>query len=64
LALAGFLCAFFALFLLPPLFGIAGLILGGLAMSRGDSLGLAALITSGVTMAIGMFLGIIAFGGF
>ena len=55
----GIVCAVISLALLPPLFGIAGIILGTLALKKGQrNLGLIAIILSAVFMVIGMIVGV------
>lgn len=51
----GIVCAVIFLGLFPPLFGIAGIILGVLALKKGQiNLGLIAIILSAVFMVIGI----------
>ncbi|MEX0617132.1 MAG: hypothetical protein WD231_05020 [Candidatus Woykebacteria bacterium] len=55
----GIVCAVIALFLFPPIFGIAGIILGSVSLKKGErNLGLIAIILSAVFMVIGIILGI------
>jgi len=59
----GIVCAVLSLALLPPVFGIAGIILGSLSLKKGEkNLGLIAIILSAVFMVIGMIVGV-AVGG-
>ena len=59
----GIVCAVIAIALLPPLFGVAGIILGVLALKKGEkNLGLIAIILSAVFMVIGIILGIVVNG--
>jgi hypothetical protein len=57
LAEAALVAAALAVVVLPPLFGLAGIVLGGLAWRRGDSLGRAAAAISVVTTGVGLALG-------
>ena len=57
--IGAFVCAAIALFILPPVFGIAGIILGSVGRSKGDPLGRTAMIVSGVCLVLGMIIGII-----
>ncbi|WP_336206626.1 hypothetical protein [Nonomuraea sp. LPB2021202275-12-8] len=59
LSIIGFVCAAIALLFIPILFGIAGIVLGIVGHTRGESLGKWAAITAGVTMIVGMVLGYI-----
>ena len=52
------ICAVIALGFFPPVFGIAGIVLGILARKKGDrTLGLVAIILSAVFMVIGFIIG-------
>ncbi|MEV0597311.1 hypothetical protein [Nonomuraea cavernae] len=57
LSIIAFVCAAVALLFIPILFGLAGIVLGIVGHTRGESLGKWAAITSGVTMIIGFILG-------
>jgi hypothetical protein len=59
LSIIGFICAAVALLFIPILFGIAGIVLGIVGHTRGESLGKWAAIASAVTMVGGMLLGIL-----
>lgn len=55
----GIVCAVISLGLLPPLFGMAGIILGVLALKKGQrNLGLIAIILSAIFMVIGIIIGV------
>jgi hypothetical protein len=55
----GIVCAVIALLLFPPIFGIAGIILGTLSLKKGEkNLGLIAIILSAVFMILGMIIGV------
>lgn len=56
LAVVAFVCAGIALFFLPPVFGIAGIICASIAMAKGDSLGKWALGASVLALIVGMVL--------
>ena len=49
-------CAVIALFLVPPLFGLIGAVLGFIGYRKGDKLGLYAAIGSLVAMFVGLAL--------
>jgi hypothetical protein len=52
-------CAVISLLLLPPLFGIAGIILGVLSLRKGHTaLGIVAIVLSAVFMVLGMAFGV------
>lgn len=61
LAIAGIICGAISFLFLPIILGPAGLILGGIARSRGQRLANAALIVSGIGLVVGLILGYIAF---
>jgi hypothetical protein len=61
LAIAGIICGAIAFLFLPIILGPIGLILGGIAKSRGQRLANAALIVSGLGLVLGLILGIIVF---
>jgi hypothetical protein len=61
LAIAGIICGAIAFLFIPILLGPVGLILGGIAKSRGQRLANAALIVSGLGLVVGLLLGYIAF---
>lgn len=59
LGTVGLVCAAVSLFLLPPIFGIAGIILGILSMKRGERiLGVVAIVLSTLFMIVGTLFGI------
>lgn len=55
--IGAFVCAVIALIILPPVFGIAGIVLGSVGKSKGDPLGKTAMIVSAVCLALGMVIG-------
>jgi hypothetical protein len=55
--MGAFACAVIALVLLPPVLGITGAVLGGVAHSKGDKLGMPAAIAAIVCGVIGMAIG-------
>ena len=57
LAEAALVAAALAVVVLPPVFGLVGIVLGGLAWRRGDSLGPAAAAASLAAAGIGLALG-------
>lgn len=57
LSIIGIICGSVAFLLVPPLFGIAGLILGGVGKSRNERLAPWALGVSAAGLVIGMILG-------
>ena len=57
LSIIGFICAAVALLFIPLLFGIAGIVLGIVGHTRGETLGKWAAIASAITMIAGMVLG-------
>jgi uncharacterized protein with PQ loop repeat len=57
LSIIAFVCAAISLLFIPILFGLAGIVLGVVGHTRGESLGKWAAITSGVTMILGMVIG-------
>jgi hypothetical protein len=61
MSILGFVFGGVAVFLIPPLFGLAGLILGIIAKVKGDPLGLWAAIVAGVGLVVGMILGVMVF---
>ncbi|MBT2489082.1 hypothetical protein J7E96_11215 [Streptomyces sp. ISL-96] len=50
-----------ALFICPPLFGILGLVFGGIAKYKDEPLAVTGLIVAGAGLAIGMVLGFVVF---
>jgi membrane protein DedA with SNARE-associated domain len=61
LTYVAFACAGIAVFFLPPLFGIAGIICAAIAMSKRDALAKWALTASIAGMVVGMVLGYVVF---
>jgi hypothetical protein len=62
LAIVGIVLGVLAALLLPPLFGPAGLICGGIAFALGEKrLGVIAMVVAGACTVIGMALGILVF---
>lgn len=57
-AVGSLICAITAVFLLPPLFGLAGAVLGILAYTKDRRLGTLCIVVSLVAMGLGMALGI------
>ncbi|QBS41391.1 hypothetical protein DMB37_15920 [Nocardia sp. CS682] len=62
-SIIGFVCAAVAVLFCPILFGPAGIVLGLIGHSKGESLGKWAAIASGVTMIIGFLVGFLIFNG-
>lgn len=58
LSIIGIVCGAIAFLFCPPLFGIAGLILGGVAMGKKERLAKWALIVSGLGLVVGIIIGI------
>ncbi len=50
-----------ALFFCPPLFGVLGLVFGGIAKSKDEPLAVTGLIVAGAGLALGMVLGFLVF---
>lgn len=63
LAIAGLVCGLVAFFLLPPLFGVLGIVFGAIAWKAGNKLGMAATIVSIAGLVIGMIIGAMVFSG-
>ena len=57
LAVAGLVCGIIAFLLVPPLFGILGIIFGAISWSKGNTLGRTATIVSIVGLVLGMIIG-------
>lgn len=55
-----FVFAAIALLFCPPLFGVAGIVLGAIGHSKGDPLGKWAIGAAAVCMVVGMILGALA----
>lgn len=62
LSIVGFACAAVAVVFLPPLFGLAGIVLGIVGHTRGEPLGKWAAIAGVVGMIIGMLLSFLVAG--
>lgn len=58
---AGIILGAIAFLLLPILFGPAGLILGAVGKSRGESKAVVAMVVSALGLVVGMFLGFVVF---
>lgn len=56
LAIISFVCSAIALFFLPPLFGLAAIVLGIISHVKGDRLGMWAWIVGVVALIAGMAL--------
>jgi hypothetical protein len=56
---AGGICAIIAFFIIPPLFGILGIVFGSIAWSKGEIQGRKVVILSVVAIIIGMVIGAI-----
>ncbi|MGB9619623.1 MAG: double zinc ribbon domain-containing protein, partial [Armatimonadota bacterium] len=54
---AGLLLAVISIFIFPPLFGVLGVIFGGVGMSKGESAGCATIIVCTICMVVRMALG-------
>ena len=54
---AGGICAIISLFIIPPLFGILGIVFGSIAWSKGEIQGRNVVVVSVVAMIIGMVVG-------
>jgi hypothetical protein len=59
---ASSICAAIALLFFPPLFGIAGIVLGYFAFRRNRRAGTICMIVSGVCLVIGLVLSILVYG--
>lgn len=67
LSIIGIVCGAIAFVLCPPLFGIAGIVLGSIGLSRQESLGWWAIGVSVAGLVFGMVIGMLLFsvtGGF
>ena len=60
-SIIGLICGAVAFLFLPVVFGPAGLILGGIGKSKGESLAVRAMIVSGAGLILGMILGFLVF---
>lgn len=61
-SIAGIICGGLAFLFFPILLGPAGLILGGIAMSKGETKAPIALVVSGVGMVVGFIIGAMVWG--
>ncbi|MGW5109213.1 hypothetical protein [Nocardia sp. NPDC004123] len=61
-SIIGFVCAVIALIFCPPLFGIAGIVLGVIGHSKGEPLGKWAAVASGVALVLGIIIGVAIYG--
>ena len=61
LSIVGIVLGAIAFLFCPPLFGLAGIICGAVARSRGERLATAALVVSAAGLVIGMVLGYLVF---
>lgn len=59
--IVAFVLAVIAVFVLPPIFGIAGAISGYVGYRKGDELGKWAALAGVAGMIVGLILGIVAF---
>ncbi|HET6859208.1 MAG TPA: hypothetical protein VFH94_19240 [Streptomyces sp.] len=50
-----------ALIFCPPLFGVLGLVFGGIAKSKDEPLAVTGLIVAAVGLVVGMLLGVLVF---
>jgi hypothetical protein len=60
-SIIGLICGGIAFLFFPIIFGPAGLILGGIGMSRGEKLAVRAMVVSGAGFVLGMALGFLVF---
>ena len=63
LSTIGIICGAIAFLILPPVFGIIGLILGGIGKSKGESRANIALSVSAIGLVLGMILGAMLMAG-
>jgi len=56
-AVAGLVCGIIAFLVLPPVFGILGIVFGAISWRAGNKLGIAATIISIVGLLVGMAIG-------
>ncbi|WP_051152735.1 DUF4190 domain-containing protein [Nocardia niigatensis] len=61
-SIIGFVCAAIALIFCPPLFGIAGIVLGVIGHNKGEPLGKWAAVASGVALVVGIIIGVAIYG--
>ncbi|MEY4080854.1 MAG: hypothetical protein RL430_1284 [Actinomycetota bacterium] len=57
LAIAGLICGIVAFLIIPPLFGILGIVFGAVSWSKGNTLGRTATIVSIAGLILGMIIG-------
>ena len=57
LAIAGLVCGIIAFLIVPPLFGILGIVFGGVSWSKGNKLGRVATFVAIAGLIIGMIIG-------
>lgn len=60
-SIAGIVMGAIALLFVPPLFGILGLVFGGIGLSKKEKLAPVAMIVSGLGLVLGIILGVIVF---
>lgn len=56
LSIIGIVCGAVAFLFVPPLFGIAGIILGVVGRSKGERLSTVAIVVSALGLVVGMIL--------
>lgn len=61
LSIIGIVCGVVALLFIPPLFGIAGIVLGIVGRSKGERLATVAIVVAAVGLVVGMILGYVVF---
>jgi hypothetical protein len=57
MAIAGLVCGIIAFLILPPVFGVLGIVFGAISWKAGNKLGMAATIVSIVGLIVGMIVG-------
>jgi len=57
MAVAGLVCGIIAFLILPPVFGVLGIVFGSISWKAGNKLGMAATIVSIVGLIVGMIVG-------
>lgn len=57
MAIAGLVCGIIAFLILPPVFGVLGIVFGAISWKAGNKLGMAATIVSIVGLVVGMIVG-------
>lgn len=60
-SIAGIVCGAIAFLFCPPLFGLAGLVLGAVARSKGEPKANVALTVSAIGLVVGMIVGALLF---